>query len=118
MRGAPLITATDGNHGYGVAWIASQLPSPCHVLMPKGSAIARVERTRKLGAHVRVRKQRERKETGRKERRLQPPHQHRPTTTYNDNNENDNNSTNNNNSRTLALTRRRCPGRSQLEQRE
>jgi len=54
MQGAPLITATDGNHGYGVAWIASQLPSPCHVLMPRGSAAARVDRTRKLGAHVRV----------------------------------------------------------------
>jgi len=54
MSGCPLITATDGNHGYGVAWLASQLPSPCHVLMPDGSAQARVDRTRKLGAHVEV----------------------------------------------------------------
>ena len=54
MSGCPLITATDGNHGYGVAWLASKLPSPCHVLMPKGSAEARVERTRKLGAHGEV----------------------------------------------------------------
>jgi len=55
MNGSTLITATDGNHGYGVAWLASLIPNTnCHVLMPHGTAPARAERVRKLGADVQV----------------------------------------------------------------
>lgn len=44
------ITATDGNHGRGVAWAANQLNQKCVVLMPSGSAIERRDRIRALGA--------------------------------------------------------------------
>ena len=35
-------TATDGNHGRGVAWTAAKLNQKCVVYMPKGSAEERV----------------------------------------------------------------------------
>ncbi|MGO3751953.1 MAG: diaminopropionate ammonia-lyase [Peptoniphilaceae bacterium] len=44
------ITATDGNHGRGVAWAAEQLKQNCVVLMPNGSAIERRDRIRAHGA--------------------------------------------------------------------
>ncbi len=47
-----LATATDGNHGRGVAWAAQQLRQPAVVFMPKGSAQARVESIRAHGARV------------------------------------------------------------------
>ena len=44
------ITATDGNHGRGIAWTANRLGQGCVVLMPKGSARERLENIRALGA--------------------------------------------------------------------
>lgn len=48
------VTATDGNHGRGVAWTANQLKQKSVVYMPKGSSGARVENIRKEGAEVTV----------------------------------------------------------------
>lgn len=48
------ITATDGNHGRGVAWTANQLKQKCIVYMPKGSAKERVENIALEGAEVTV----------------------------------------------------------------
>lgn len=45
-------TATDGNHGRGVAWTANKLGQGCVVYMPKGSAEERVRNIEKLGAQV------------------------------------------------------------------
>ncbi|WP_458406993.1 diaminopropionate ammonia-lyase [Anaerotignum sp.] len=44
------VTATDGNHGRGVAWTANQLGQKSVVYMPKGSAWERLENIRKEGA--------------------------------------------------------------------
>ncbi len=49
-----LTTATDGNHGRGVAWAAEQLGQKAVVYMPKGSAPARVTAIRSHGASVEV----------------------------------------------------------------
>lgn len=49
-----LATATDGNHGRGVAWAAEQLGVNAVVYMPKGSARSRVESIRAHGARVEV----------------------------------------------------------------
>ena len=46
------ITATDGNHGRGIAWTANRLGQGCVVLMPKGSAKERLENIRALGAEA------------------------------------------------------------------
>jgi len=43
-------TATDGNHGRGVAWAANQLGQKSVVYMPKGSAPYRLEKIRQEGA--------------------------------------------------------------------
>ena len=48
------VTATDGNHGRGVAWTANQLGQKSVVYMPKGSSETRVENIRKEGAQVSV----------------------------------------------------------------
>jgi len=42
------VTATDGNHGRGVAWTARRLGQKCVVYMPKGSAAERVARLMRL----------------------------------------------------------------------
>ncbi len=44
------VTATDGNHGRGVAWTANQLKQKCVVIMPDGSATERRDNIRALGA--------------------------------------------------------------------
>lgn len=44
------VTATDGNHGRGVAWTANQLKQKSVVYMPKGSATERLENIRKENA--------------------------------------------------------------------
>lgn len=49
-----LCTATDGNHGRGVAWIAEQLGQQAVIYMPAGSARSRVENVRSHGAVVEV----------------------------------------------------------------
>ncbi|MDR2391857.1 MAG: diaminopropionate ammonia-lyase [Planctomycetota bacterium] len=43
-------TATDGNHGRGVAWTARQFRRKAHVFMPKGSAQIRAQNIRSAGA--------------------------------------------------------------------
>ena len=40
------VTATDGNHGRGVAWTANRLGQKSVVYMPKGSALERLENIR------------------------------------------------------------------------
>jgi len=47
-------TATDGNHGRGVAWTARQLGQKSVVYMPKGSAIKRLENIRAEGAEAKI----------------------------------------------------------------
>ncbi|MBQ9942200.1 MAG: diaminopropionate ammonia-lyase [Christensenellaceae bacterium] len=49
-----LVTATDGNHGKGVAWAAAQMGCRAVVLMPGGTAESRVQAIRALGAEVSV----------------------------------------------------------------
>lgn len=44
------ISATDGNHGRGVAWTAHQLKQDCVIHMPKGSAKERLENILAEGA--------------------------------------------------------------------
>lgn len=48
------ITATDGNHGRGVAWTANRLGKDCVVYMPQGTAPERLENIRKLGADASI----------------------------------------------------------------
>ena len=43
------VTATDGNHGKGVAWAAAKLGCQAHVYLPKGSAAARAQAIRNIG---------------------------------------------------------------------
>lgn len=47
-------TATDGNHGRGVAWAAKRLGQKAVVLMPKGSSKARFDNIAALGAAVTI----------------------------------------------------------------
>jgi diaminopropionate ammonia-lyase len=49
-----LATATDGNHGRGIAWAAQQLGLKAVVYVPKGTARARIETIRAHGASVEV----------------------------------------------------------------
>jgi diaminopropionate ammonia-lyase len=49
-----LTTATDGNHGRGVAWAAERLGQKVVIYMPKGSVPARVAAIRSHGATVEV----------------------------------------------------------------
>lgn len=46
------VTATDGNHGRGVAWTASRLQQKAIVLMPKGTELARLEAIKAFGAEA------------------------------------------------------------------
>lgn len=48
------VTATDGNHGRGVAWTANRLGQKSVVYMPKGSATERLENIRALGADASI----------------------------------------------------------------
>ena len=47
-------TATDGNHGRGVAWAANQLGQKSVVCMPAGSSLYRLERIRDEGADASI----------------------------------------------------------------
>ncbi|MBV7389681.1 diaminopropionate ammonia-lyase [Enterococcus alishanensis] len=51
---ATFYTATDGNHGRGVAWAASALGQKSVVLMPKGSAKSRFDNIANEGADVTI----------------------------------------------------------------
>lgn len=48
------VTATDGNHGRGVAWTANRLRQKSIVYMPKGSAQERLENIRAEGAEASI----------------------------------------------------------------
>lgn len=48
------VTATDGNHGRGVAWTANQLGQKSVVYMPKGSARERLENISAEGAQASI----------------------------------------------------------------
>lgn len=51
---ATFFTATDGNHGRGVAWAANKLGQKSVVLMPKGSVQFRFDNIAKEGAQVSI----------------------------------------------------------------
>ena len=51
---ATFFTATDGNHGRGVAWAANKLGQKAVVLMPKGSVKSRFDNIAKEGAKVTI----------------------------------------------------------------
>lgn len=51
---ATFFTATDGNHGRGVAWAASRLGQKAVVHMPKGSAKSRFDNIAREGAQVTI----------------------------------------------------------------
>ncbi|MFA6849800.1 MAG: diaminopropionate ammonia-lyase [Selenomonadaceae bacterium] len=48
------VTATDGNHGRGVAWTANQLQQKSVIYMPEGSEPERLENIRKEGAEASI----------------------------------------------------------------
>lgn len=48
------VTATDGNHGRGVAWSANQFGFHSVVYMPKGSALSRLNNIRAAGADAEI----------------------------------------------------------------
>ena len=48
------VTATDGNHGRGVAWAARMLGQKAVVYMPKGSSLERLENIRKQDAEAEI----------------------------------------------------------------
>lgn len=56
QEGEPLtfVTATDGNHGRGVAWTAKRLGLKSVVYMPKGSAPERLQNIRAEGAEASI----------------------------------------------------------------
>ena len=49
-----LTTATDGNHGRGIAWAAQQLRQNAVIYMPRGTVASRIENIRRHGATVEV----------------------------------------------------------------
>ena len=49
-----LVTATDGNHGRGIAWTAREFGASSVVYMPKGSSQERLENIRALGAQAQI----------------------------------------------------------------
>lgn len=48
------VTATDGNHGRGVAWTANKIGCNCKVFMPKGTTDSRYNNIKLLGADVEI----------------------------------------------------------------
>ena len=52
--GITLVTATDGNHGRGVARVARMRGLAAHILVPAGTAQARIDGIASEGAHVEV----------------------------------------------------------------
>lgn len=48
------VSATDGNHGRGVAWTARELQQKSVIFMPKGSAQERLENIRAAGAEASI----------------------------------------------------------------
>lgn len=54
IKDITFITATDGNHGRGVAWFASRLGCRAVVYLPKGTAAERLNNILALGAHAEI----------------------------------------------------------------
>ena len=54
MGDITFITATDGNHGRGVAWTAAQLGMKSVVYMPKGTAKERLDNILALGSDAKI----------------------------------------------------------------
>lgn len=54
LGGITFVTATDGNHGRGVAWTAHMLGQKAVVYMPRGSVQERLENIRRLGAEAEI----------------------------------------------------------------
>lgn len=52
--GITFVTATDGNHGRGIAWFAGKLGLDAVVYMPKGSAQERLLNIQRLGARAEI----------------------------------------------------------------
>ena len=48
------VTATDGNHGRGVAWTANRLKQKSVVYMPKGSSLERLNNIKALGSDASI----------------------------------------------------------------
>ncbi len=48
------VTATDGNHGKGIAWAARKLGQKSVVFMPKGSSVARLNNIKNEGAEAAI----------------------------------------------------------------
>ncbi len=48
------VTATDGNHGHGIAWAARELGHKSVVYMPKGSSELRLERIKAEGSEASI----------------------------------------------------------------
>lgn len=53
-RNITLVTATDGNHGRGVAWTAQQIGCKSVIYMPKGTTQSRFENIKSHGADVTI----------------------------------------------------------------
>ena len=54
LQAVTLVTATDGNHGRAVAWVAEQLGCQSVVFMPRGSSPVRLENIRKHGSNASI----------------------------------------------------------------
>ena len=54
LKNFTLATATDGNHGRGVAWVAQQLGCKCSVYMPMGTTPSRLENIKSHSAEVKI----------------------------------------------------------------
>jgi diaminopropionate ammonia-lyase len=54
LGGVTFVTATDGNHGRGIAWAAQQLGQKSVVFMPRGSSETRLANIRKEGSDASV----------------------------------------------------------------
>lgn len=54
LKNFTLATATDGNHGRGVAWMAQRLGCKCSVYMPKDTTQSRFENIKSHGADVKI----------------------------------------------------------------
>lgn len=54
LGGVTFVTATDGNHGRGVAWTANRLKQKSVVYMPRGTVAERLQNIRALGSFAEI----------------------------------------------------------------
>lgn len=54
LKSLTFVTATDGNHGRGIAWTANRLGVKSIIYMPKGSSAERLDNIRSLGADASI----------------------------------------------------------------